>query len=326
MQAPYFNVAAGYWFDGQGQWTLQGTPMGGGFGRCVGDFCLSGVRVLFGDRETGIAIDRGVSADEAAIHGSTLKQLKASFVNHYPDATFDSIAVDGQPALTASSREARVVIALALNHGRLYGLLGFTFVPGLAIAEIQAFLPRFHFMPASCWMQPCRDEGWWARPELLVAFDPNAGNDTNRGNDTWRDAGSRWSSGPGPGDRSARGFWLGGCADNLCSGYVTVALGSASTGAVVDGWIAADAWNWARTSGSTLDEVVDSVSKQLDVVMVERIKVDGVSARRVGLAGRQLVLLIHRGHVLAITAFDGFLRSNAGETMTAFLDGLDLLD
>ena len=313
LQMPYYDTNAGFWLQANGPWV----GLGGYFGQsCVFDFCGVGVRVRYADTRTGVDVGRADPlASSVRIRGDTLRDVKASWRSAFPDATFEAIHLDGGPAIEAMSTMATGHAVFAIRAGRLFMISGSSILGPDVRPVLQAFLDGFHFMPAGCWMEPCRDEGWWAKPNALVSFDPD------RAPGTWLPAGATWVGLAGPGDRSIQSFWRGRCIDNLCPGYVSVTVGTAATGPVVSDTLDDGRPVWTRASGTTLDEVAASTAEAVRATTVERIRVDGVPARHLVAAHRELVILANRGRFIVITSFDGFLAADARQTLADFLAG-----
>ena len=315
LSMPYFNTEGGYWLQLPGRWVAMGKLFGQG---CAFDFCGAGVSVDFGPARSGLRVETGEPGElPIVIRGRTLRAVKASWKAAYPDAEFRPRAVDGFPGLLASAPAEHGSAVLVLNRGRLFMFRAYAIWDGATGDMLRQFLSGFHFMPASCWIEPCRDNGWWAPADPLVAMKSAQG---------WISEGSQWGVGPGPGDRSIAAFASNACFAELCAGYVAVTIGTRSTGPVVDRYASASSVSWRRAAGTTLAQVAASTAEIIGATRVDRLKVDGVPARRLVADGREVVVLEHRGRFVVITAFDGYGQLNAGVTLKSFLTRFELVD
>jgi hypothetical protein len=312
---PYFNPDGGFWFQSPGRWVAMLGYYGQG---CVYDFCVAAVSVNYGPARRGIRLQLGDQAkDSVAIAGTRLGKVKASWLAAFPDAEFRPWPrIDGSAAVHAFAPAAKRNAVLVVRSGRLYMFSGYALGSTNGTELVRQFLSGFHFMPAACWIEPCEDDGWWSAPDLLVAFDTSK---------RWTREGRTWGYWPGPADRSTAGFASTACFGGVCTGYVSITIGTASTGPVVDRIASASAVSWARATGRTLAEIAASTARAIGAHKVDRITVDGVPARHLIAEGREVVILEHRGRFIVITAFNGFSQQNAKENLREFLKGFSLV-
>jgi hypothetical protein len=314
------RLELGFWYSAAQRYAPVSWAGPGAFGQgCPAetDFCAAMVRVRVGSVEEGVVLRGG---DEGvALSGSSLNEVERSWTAAYGATTFEEVTIDGIPARLAStnSREPGEFGAFALYADRLFAIEAYSLL-GYGPVVAREFIADFHFLTAGCWMLPCEAEpGPWRDPTPAIEFVPS-------------DAGGTWSSehgwhgGPPPPDRTARGFWYGRCADNLCAGYVNVSIGTAATGAIVD--FDVQTGRTIRVAGLDIEALGDAWVAQFGPTTTERIEVDGEAGLRITMPGQQTILLPHRGRVIAITAFGGFSGAgNVAEVMDGFLAGISLL-
>ena len=323
MHMPYANPNGGFWLDAPGRWIAFGQFFGQ---NCAADLCGISVGVDYGNARKGLEV-RSLAARDGTIiiRGSTISKVRERWRAAFPRATFESVVVDGARGFRASGAPGGRELVLVMRDGRLYIIAAAGFMGINIDREFAAFLRGFHFMPAACWIEPCRDDGWSKKPAPLVSFD------AGRTKGGWTSQGATWRGASGPGDRSMEGFAKGPCFQvSKCRGYVSITVGTASTGPVVDATSVDASSSWWRASGATLNEVAASTAGILGASAIRHVKIAGVSARRLSVAGREVAILSHRGRFIVISAFagwdpfDGLPASNAASTLDDFLAGFEL--
>lgn len=310
----------GFWYSAAQTYEPVSWAGPGAFGRSCAlgtDFCAVMVRVRVGALDDGVVLNDGDQT--VVLRGRSLNDVETSWTALFGASTFEKMTIDGSPArlATTSTGQTSGATAFALDSDRLFVIEGDS-VGGVDTKVVREFVANFHFLPAGCWMLPCEAEpGAWRDPAPAIEFD------ASKASGTWTSE-HGWRSGPPPPDRTSRGFWYGKCGDNLCPGYVNVSIGTVETGAIVD--FNVQTGGTTRVAGRDIQTLNDAWIAHFGATTAEQIEVDGVAGLTFTMAGRQTILLLHEGRLIAITAFGNFDDGgNAARVMADFLAGVSLL-